>query len=332
MTPRFETTWCTHCDLARVTCPHRQIGDVLVARRPYVPATENLESWSAYYATEKNRVDWRTYFDGADYGHQWQTDITDDGGIVECGDSHESQNSYLCRNCKKLVLEILGDLPALMYDLSLAATRQSAFVERGTQLTGDDVSPLPYDEAASRCVADLLKLLGVARLDQAPQRARMLAAEQPYLLNPKVVGWAHRLSLASRRGHRIIERPEPLVYYGPCPTCAVDLYGPREWAVIVCPCGYQKTAEDHRKAALDLGEDRWMTVGELVGAITLAGEAVTRDQIGSWIRTKGLPRELGLRPLWRDGQLVDRFLFVYRLGDVRDLALRRSRANDPDAA
>lgn len=312
MTPRFETTWCQLCDTPRVGCPHRQIGDVLLGRRERPVLTEAV-------------IPWMQYFDSSDYGHQWQVDVTDDGGIVECGEAHEMQNSYLCENCKKLVLEILGDLPALMYDLSLAATRQSLFVQRGTQLTDDDVSPLPYDEAASRCVEDLCKLLGVTGIALAAQQARWLAADQPYLLKPQVRDWAHRLSLASRRGHRIIERPEPLFYFGPCPACSVDLYGPREWAVVVCSCGYQKTAEDHRRDALSLGEDRWLTVGELVGAITLAGETVTRDQIGSWIRTKGIPRELGLRPVWRDGVLVDRFLFVYRLGDIRDLAARRAQ-------
>lgn len=312
--PRPSEPWCELCDLARATCPHSRAGDQLVARVTD-PVPVNL-------------VTWRVYFDSDGYRCGWG-DLPEDP-LVKC-DGHTAPDGWLCEQCRRQVRHLLNLVPALLYDLNLAATRQSVFVEGGTRLTDDDVSPLPYDEAASRAIRSLMKLMKAGDLAEAAQKARWLAAFQPHLRHPQVREWSFRLSRALRTGLRIIERPEPSVYYGPCPQCAGDLYGPRDWAVVSCGCGYQKPADDHRKDALALGEDRWLTVGELVGAITSAGETVTRNQIGSWIRTRGLPRELANRPIWRDGALVERRLYVYRLGDVRDLAARKQR-NDPDAA
>jgi hypothetical protein len=314
--PRPTEPWCELCDLARATCPHARPGDQLVARVNADPVPVNL-------------VVWRVYFDSANYRRGW-TDLPEDP-LVDCDDDHTAPDGWLCEPCRKQVRRLLNLVPALLYDLNLAATRQSVFVEGGTRTTADDVSPLPYDEAASRAIRTLKKLMKAGDLAEAARNARHLARFQPHLRHPRVRDWSYQLSRAVRAGLRVIERPEPSVYYGPCPQCADDLYGPRDWPVVSCECSYQKPADDHRKDALALGEDRWLTVGELVGAITSAGETVTRNQIGSWIRTRGLPREQANRPIWRDGALVERQLWVYRLGDVRELAARKPR-NDPDAA
>lgn len=306
--------WCHLCDMPRWSCVHRERDDqpppmpLILARAEQSPRFHTVEA--SYLATEE-------------YRHGWEHDPdAEEPGLVECVEAHDRQESWLCRNCAKLVTAILADLPALIYDLGLHATRQVEFVERGTQDSGDE-SPLPYDEAAVKTLGTLALILGsVPKQEAMAVRARWLAGSRLFLLNPEAASWAHRLSLAYRQAHRIIERPEPPVFLGPCPN-GHDVWAPATVKLVECPdCDYRATITDHQRAALNAGEDRWLTVGELVGAITRAGELVTRDQINSWIRREGLVREMHTRPVWRDGQLHARRVYVYRLGDVRRLAQR----------
>jgi hypothetical protein len=136
--------------------------------------------------------------------------------------------------------------------------------------------------------------------------------------------WARRISTAVAGAHRAVDSPPSPWYYGPCPDCHRDIYAERTdsadlSAMVVCGapgCPYAARLDDHRLAQLDAGDDRWLTVGELVGAITSAGETVTRDQINGWIRREGLAREVRV-----DVRLgVRSEAYVYRLGDVRRMA------------
>ena len=136
-----------------------------------------------------------------------------------------------------------------------------------------------------------------------------------------------------------IDMPKDMTYYGPCPDCGHDIVQERIHTIIengvhiVDPdappiacrftsCGYAQPLDLHQRKLLEAGEDRWLTVGELVSAITSGGEVVTRHQIRHWIDKEGLPRETRSRPQWVDGELKSHEVATYRLGDVRELAQR----------
>jgi excisionase family DNA binding protein len=138
---------------------------------------------------------------------------------------------------------------------------------------------------------------------------------------------AEQISRAVVHGRTVIDRPRDVIFYGVCPTCTGDIWQERvdphdRDARIVCPrgCGYTVPYAEHEQAALDAGEDRWLTLDELVGAIHSAGEVVSRKQILRWVEREGLPREQRARPQLVGGEIQSVEVDVYRLGDVRQLA------------
>lgn len=251
------------------------------------------------------RSDWAAFPSDLPHARRAWAAPNDLDALIECGDDHARGDSWLCRDCADHVARIVADVPALLDDLTLALTRQTSFVQHGTS----DETPLPFNveaaDALTRLRAAVASLGDLTRQPDAPALARRLSAE--YL-----------------HAHRVIDRPEVPAYMGTCPE-GHDLYALRDADTVECDCGYHAPMKEHQRTALDAGEDRLLTVAELVGAITSAGETVTRDQINSWIRREGLVREKAARPLWRDGQLVARTVYVYRLGDVRALAQRAER-------
>lgn len=273
---------------------------------------------------------------------------------VEVVCDHEPQDARICGDCLGLLAGVLADVPALLTDLDLARTKTVSFVERGTRAgdaPAEATTPLPWSEAASKAdrrLRDALRAAAAALgLPEGPAalNARRLSGRLPVLARREDgPEWAARISAAVASAHRAIDRPPSPWYYGPCPQCGRDLYtervvepardggqakpdGPE--SEVRCPaegCGYRASLSAHRLAQLDAGDDRMLTVGELVGAITSAGESVTRDQINSWIRREGLPRERRTLPrLTAAGQLTHTEVYVYRLGDVRRLALEAER-------
>lgn len=276
--------------------------------------------------------------------------------IIRCTSDHDNAaNDPLCPDCRYRLAQILDDVPALIRDLNTAIVRDVRFVEHGTipaaHTEDDDEAALPWDDRALRAknnlsyalrqAATLIKLTGL----RTPAIARQLRGQLGRLArHPDMPDHAHKISHAAARAHQAIDRPPSLWYYGPCPFCHLDIFIDRvdeqdRDARVTCPrdgCGYSAHPTDHRVKQLDAGDDRWLTVGELVGAITSAGETVTRDQIKGWIRREGLPREIHSRPRWADGRLVANEVYVYRLGDVRRLALeaeaRREMINRKDPA
>jgi hypothetical protein len=273
------------------------------------------------------------------YSRQW-TGLSREAGrparpvVVEC--DHDSPGQSLCPLCGGLLAGVLDDVPALLTDLADAEIKDVRFVEHGS-FQGDRnelAAVLPWNERASKARVRLSYELTEAAAamalvsDRPPNLARRLRRHVP-ILSRRDDGdaWAARISLAAAGAHAAIDRPPSPWYYGPCPACHKDLYQERvddDAAVITCshqPCTYSATLAAHRLTQLDAGEDRMLTVSELVGAITSAGEAVTRHMINNWIRREGLPRELRSRPRLVAGRVATVEVYVYRLGDVRRMAL-----------
>lgn len=273
---------------------------------------------------------WSVHFDASGYRREWlAAEVT--VPLVCDGEGHgRSEDVWLCKGCAEALVRLLADVPPLLHDLELALTRQTEFTEHGSTGQGGDVeegdTPLPFDPRASRALERLAIALDAptARVgDVAATARRMLAWSPRMLTEPRVVPLLTALAEATVEAHAAIDRPAEPWYYGPCPRCKTDIYDERAVAVVTCTvCEYEAKADDHQRACLDAGDARMLTVSELVGAITRAGEAVTRDQINGWIRREGLAREKQARAYWRNGVLVSNTVYVYRLGDVRRLAQR----------
>lgn len=284
---------------------------------------------------------WVIRWDGRGwFSRQWQG-LAEDAGkgkplAVWC--DHESENP-LCPGCVKLVGSILDDVPALLFDLEMAVARDVTFVAHGVfqHDKGDDQgSPIPWNDRASKARRRLIfeihavaSALGVLEDDCLRSALRLPAALPRLARRDDGPEYAVRLSDAVANAHRAIDQPPSPWYYGPCPKCTRDIYAERlddkdPAATVACPhetCDYAAPLRDHRVAQLNAGENRLLTVSELVGALVSAGEPVTRHQINGWIRRDGLAQEWQNRPRMVRGRLEVGGDFVYRLGDVRAKAL-----------
>jgi hypothetical protein len=267
--------------------------------------------------------------------------IPGDPIIINC---HSHVDHGICGDCSSELARVLADVPRLLDDLDIAIAGESKFVEHGTRAgrlaLGETTSGRhPAIAAQQRLtlaligdgtqahpgVSDWFDNYGPAKI--ATRLASKLNLVQ---LEPRMPNLARDISQAASRAHKVIDMPVDLCYYGPCPSCGRDIVQERihrddDKTPVACrypSCEYAATLNEHQRKLLTAGEDRWLTVGELVSAITSGGEVVTRHQIRHWIEKEGLPRETRSRPQWVDGELKSHEVATYRLGDVRELAQR----------
>ena len=261
----------------------------------------------------------------------------------------------ICTECLADLTRVLADVPGLLDDLDIAIAGEAKFVEHGFRggalALGEAGSNVhPAIAAYHRLVLALCGDGTAAHpgcsdwFDTSPPA--LLADRLNYqlhrlILEPRMPTLAHDISSAAARAHHVIDTPKDLVYYGPCPDCGRDIVQERihrddDTTFIKCrylSCEYGQPLDTHQKRILDAAEDRWMTVTELVSAITSGGEVVTRTQIYNWERRAGLAREMRDRPKWVDGELINDQVWCFRLGDVRERARKSAeRKNSPEVA
>lgn len=251
--------------------------------------------------------------------------------VIRC--NHPHPDGHICPACTDAFHQVLGDIPALVEDLEIAITKQTRFLEHGTR-KGDtprpDEAPVVFNPAASQALTGLTDALAypgpTERATWGPAKASrwMLTAWSYHSRNPKIGDIIEAITRAVAKAHRVIDRPKDMWFYGACPTgCGHDLYDERGIQVVSCRhCDYQATIGDHQRTMLDLAEDRWMTAAELVGAFERWGEPITRQQLSHWTHREGLPREVRQVPcINRAGQLTVEDVYVYRVGDVRNMII-----------
>jgi predicted RNA-binding Zn-ribbon protein involved in translation (DUF1610 family) len=249
-------------------------------------------------------------------------------------------------------------VPELLDDLDIAIAGEVRFVEHGfrsgmLEADGAGASRHPAVAAHQRlCLAlfgdDTNAHPGCAGWFDARHPAQLarhlLLYLQRLVTEPRLPVLAHDISSAAKRAHHVIDMPKDLVFYGPCPECGRDIVQERihrddQETEVQCrfpSCGYGEPLDVHHRRILDASEDRWMTLTELVSAITSAGEIVTRKQIEAWIYRNSSPlvRERRARPRYEGGALVYDEVWTYRLGDVlaraRAAAEKRERNQRPE--
>jgi hypothetical protein len=245
---------------------------------------------------------------------------------VQC-DHGKPEGMTLCPACTEAFRSALRDIPRLMTELELHHTKQNIFVETGVPQTPDeddeepvDESPIPWDESASRCLADLRRALD----DDPAATARQLLTAWPTTTRlPHLPELTGRVTRLVAKAHRIIDSNPYVSHYGTCPLCSGEIRIERV-AVgdeVTHDCGYSAPLPEHWAAQMDLMADRMMTETQIIHTLVDAGEKLTRTDFTNLVHRQGLPREL--RPVWDGGKLVQ--VFHYRLGDVRDLRPRTRR-------
>jgi hypothetical protein len=268
--------------------------------------------------------------------------------IVNC---HGHVELGICGDCCVSLGLVLADVPQLFDDLDIAIAGETRFVEHGHRIGGSEPTGSGHPAIAAQQrltlaligdgteqhpgVKDWFDNYGPASLARALTRNLHRVVHEPRMPN-----LARDITQAASRAHHVIDSPVDLCYYGPCPSCGRDLVQERIWhkdaeTKVTCrypSCDYAEPLSEHQRKLLAASEDRWMTVTELVSAITSADEPVTRDQINWWIKRGGLAREKRVRPRYVNGELTTTEVWTYRLGDVRDRAAAAERRKRPAEA
>lgn len=254
--------------------------------------------------------------------------------LIAC--DHDSRSTRLCSSCEVLFENLIGDIPALVENLEEAIARNVRFVDHGSS-TSPDESPLGLYRAASDALRRLRDTLvypseAVRRRDRPDLAAQvatgasrwMLSHWQDVLRHVDIRGVAHRVSLATQRAHRVIDRPRDLMFLGDCPrACGAQLWPERGAVSVACPneaCGWAGSVDELIREWLSTGDDRYLTERELL----LALPTLTRRTLGRWIAHEGVPRQEMSRPFWQeDGTLSAKTYMAYRLGSVRELLVEQ---------
>lgn len=345
---------CDISDLLRPVCPH-----CLAAKVEWTPAEREWVAQAPpthHLVPQVRRRRLHTY----PVAQTWagvQTPDDRPAGLVTCdADGHPHPDAFLCPACVTDLRRHLADVQPLVRDLCIAAAKDVQFPQRGSgqRRPHDDDNPdrdpaQPYTEeapvlfnVAARAALDQMRdalpfpdQRMQARAQQEPMvwlpvAARtMLAGLADWLRQPDIAARAEAISRAMVHGRDVIDRPRDMTYYGVCPGCSADIYQERvdqhdPEARIVCPrgCGYSERYATHEQAALEAGEDRWLTLDELVGALErMPGQPVTRGQIRRFIEREGLPRQQRPTRLHLVGGTVESVpVDTYRLGDVLQMA------------
>ena len=108
---------------------------------------------------------------------------------------------------------------------------------------------------------------------------------------------------------RVIDRPAPLKYAGPCNICRKDLYAREGAGTVDCrPCDRTYDMDQRREYLLEVVEDRLERASHIARAVTDLGSPISADRIRKWAeRGRLLPHATdGLgRPLYRVGDVTE---------------------------
>lgn len=329
---RLTLPRCPYSDLERISCacPNCEtftMTDTEKALRSGVHHIRDLEQ-AAGRPLPQYRIHTRT--NPAPW--QFDTGLAANPNIIDC---HHPHDTGICDTCWHQLDICLGDIPALVQDLNTAIAKDVRFAPHGHRkgdLERPDEAPIMVNLGATGALRRLAQALGTPAPDNGwtigqaiVARSRRLLANPDLRLADGIADLARQISQAVIHAHKVIDRPSDRWFYGACPRCHTDIYDERGIDEVHCTdCGYTARMTVHHQAMLDERDDEKLTIDELVGVFTKAGQPITRQQIKNLVTRRGLPRERQAKPRW----VQDRWgnmrietseVWVHRIGDVRDL-------------
>jgi hypothetical protein len=240
-------------------------------------------------------------------------------------------DSVLCKYCTATITTCLGEVPDLLTELEVTATRQSVTGPRSTAGRSAEI-PLPYGARASdatRQIVDTLMtwtkafptpwhppLTWQAPPTNGPTAAAYLRTNINRIRQHQMAEKIYdQITGARAHAYSVIDRPADLVPAGQCGAdlddgdrCTRTLYADPDRSTVRCPdCGTSRDLD--RAWMLEGARDLEWTAAE-IGRVT-AG--VTAAMVRSYAH-RGLITAVGERKL-----SPDRFIPTYRVGDLLDL-------------
>lgn len=299
---------------------------------------------------------------------------------MNCAKCQRASTAWLCWDCTKHLKRTLKRVPWLDENLDITVTRQDRLAKSGPRVGGETETPVLFNVGASqfrnvlrdtltRWVRDMCEQRGVeylpvgcthpagfigplpwgARRDHGDtpttsDLARWLAHNTVAIMHSEDAGLCYdEITKLVEKGIEWINRPEPPVYRGPCPTvvgedhrgrptrCGVDLYAERDDDFARCPrCKVDHDVQKVEQDLLNAMDARLMSGAEIRRVMRELGEPVPESTFFHWRKT-GRIRPRG----WMHaGRITDHWIHrddppVFQLGDVR--AARRGDSGKVDA-
>jgi hypothetical protein len=209
----------------------------------------------------------------------------------------------------------LGDVGALWVELDVVLTKQARYSD--AEGRGGSEKALPFNPTASELGYVLRNTLSTWCRLISEERGRVL----PDTDTPSAVaGWmlVHVTWLRHHKaGHeaveeiisvvreirKIVDRPAPKVYAGPCADCGKDMYAKPDAATVECrPCGVEYSVPDMLA---------WMR-GELTGKLVTAREAtILLGRLGVQVSQKTVEKWNLRKRLTSHGEIEGKRVYLF---------------------
>lgn len=243
----------------------------------------------------------------------------------------------LCTFCGAGIVECLKQVPDLLVELQVNATRQAKTAPRTSGVGRSAETPLPYGQRASDALKQLTAVLvGWARVVPSNWRPPLVylppptepAAAAKYLLaniyrlrqHPEAEKAYDHITKARDHAMEVIDRDSDLVPAGQCGVelddgeiCLEILYGDPQRASVRCKCGAEHDMD--RTWMLEAARDQEWTAAQ----IGRAGTGVTASMVRGYAK-RSLLHPVGERKLG-----PERVIPTYRVGDLLDLLTRQTK-------
>lgn len=245
--------------------------------------------------------------------------------VTRCGT--DASGYYLCHRCTHALVAELRRVGDLTTHLDHAIARQTS-TQSGVGVASRSAErPLPVNLGAADVARDLHNVLGTWAADIAERTGRplvdssstpaiarwLLGSTATMRTHPAAAELHDEITDALARGWRVVDRPAPRHFAGPCDHCDADLYARPNAAELRCTeCGTTYNATDRRAWLLDQARDQLATPSTIARALPgLLGRSVTPAMI------RGYAHRGRLAPRPADAAGRNR----YRVGDVIDLVM-----------
>jgi hypothetical protein len=240
---------------------------------------------------------------------------------------------HICMACTTRLERALGDVPALWDELDIVLTRQARY--NATEGRPGAETALAFNQRASdtgTALRNILntwcRLIGDERGRQLPHDdhpatvAKWLLHHVPWIRHHRAgADCVEEILSVVNDTRRLVDRPAPRVYAGPCTECGGGMYAKPDAAVVWCrACGLEHSPTDMWLWMWQESQDKLVTAREAVILLGRMGYQIPQKTIEKWKHR---------------GRLTDRGhrdeILVYRFGDVRDLVVKDTPVDQQSA-